>query len=119
MDVFVLKNGFRDFVSVHRSCTPTARSIRNQCSDVVFTLVSLANLGFVSVSLVGKIHPFVRPPVHHSTALLRLTLALQDTRGCTSKALVTLTPFIGANIIAILSTMDYRHHWEDCTASWS
>jgi len=59
--------------------------------------LSFAGLGFLSFYLAGKIHLF-------------------DERGHTSKALVALTPLIGATLIAITRTMDYRHHWEDVTA---
>ena len=95
----------------------TPRSICNQCSDVGFTLVSFASLGFLSLYLAGKTCLFVRlsRPSFHTTVVLRLTLAFQDARGYASKALVTVTPFICVTIIAILSTMDRRHHWEDDT----
>ena len=41
---------------------------------------------------------------------------MQDERGHTPKAWIALTPLIGAALIAITRTMDYRHHWQDVTA---
>lgn len=56
----------------------------------------------------------------HQTVTLKsprsLTLPVQDERGHTPKAFMALTPLIGAALIAITRTMDYRHHWEDVTA---
>jgi len=36
-----------------------------------------------------------------------------DRRGYTGKAWLSLTPFMGALLVAITRTMDYRHHWQD------
>ncbi|KIM31039.1 hypothetical protein M408DRAFT_327933 [Serendipita vermifera MAFF 305830] len=56
--------------------------------------LSFAGLGFLSFYLAGKLHLF-------------------DERGYTGKAWVSLTPFVGAAVIAISRTMDYRHHPTD------
>ncbi|TFL07365.1 PAP2-domain-containing protein [Pterulicium gracile] len=56
--------------------------------------MSFAGLGFFAFYLAGKVHLF-------------------DRRGTAPKAWVSLTPFIGAALVAISRTMDYRHHWQD------
>jgi len=56
--------------------------------------LSFAGLGFLSFYLAGKMHLF-------------------DRRGYTGKAWLSLSPFMGALLVAISRTMDYRHHWHD------
>ena len=51
-------------------------------------------------TLPGRSIPSCVSPDRRSTVLLKLTLALQDVHGDTSEALVALTPFIGAALIA-------------------
>ncbi|KAG0143119.1 hypothetical protein CROQUDRAFT_49284 [Cronartium quercuum f. sp. fusiforme G11] len=51
-------------------------------------------LGYLSLYLAGKVHLF-------------------DRRGHTLKAWLVLIPLVGAALIAISRTMDYRHHWQD------
>jgi len=36
-----------------------------------------------------------------------------DKRGYTLKAWISVVPLIGASLVAISRTMDYRHHWQD------
>lgn len=62
--------------------------------------MSFAGLGFLSFYLAGKMHLF-------------------DHRGQTAKAWLSLLPLLGATVIAITRTMDYRHHWEDITVGLS
>jgi len=56
--------------------------------------LSFAGLGFLSFYVAGK-------------------LRLWDERGYTGKAWLSLTPLVGACLVAISRTMDYRHHWQD------
>jgi len=58
--------------------------------------LSFAGLGFLSFYLAGKLHLF-------------------DTRGHAHKAWIAITPLIGAALVAVSRTMDYRHHWQDVT----
>lgn len=51
-------------------------------------------LGFLSLYLAGKFHLF-------------------DQKGHTFKAWLVLSPLLGAALISISRTMDYRHHWQD------
>jgi len=55
---------------------------------------SFAGLGFLAFYLAGKLHLF-------------------DSRGHAGKAWISVAPFIGAALVAISRTMDYRHHWHD------
>ncbi|KAJ7063168.1 phosphatidic acid phosphatase type 2/haloperoxidase [Mycena amicta] len=55
--------------------------------------LSFAGLGFLAFYLAGKLHLF-------------------DKRGY-AKAWLSLTPFLGAALVAISRTMDNRHHWQD------
>ncbi|KAG8966875.1 hypothetical protein FRC03_011196 [Tulasnella sp. 419] len=56
--------------------------------------LSFAGLGFLSFYLAGKLH-------------------LWDKRGHTGKAWLSLAPLMGAALVAVSRTMDYRHHWQD------
>ncbi|KAF8481531.1 phosphatidic acid phosphatase type 2/haloperoxidase [Gautieria morchelliformis] len=56
--------------------------------------LSFAGLGFLSFYLAGKLHLF-------------------DQRGYTGKAWISVVPLMGAALVAISRTMDYRHHWQD------
>ncbi|KAF8522303.1 PAP2-domain-containing protein [Hysterangium stoloniferum] len=56
--------------------------------------LSFAGLGFLFFYAAGKLH-------------------LYDKRGYTLKAWISLVPLIGAALVAISRTMDYRHHWQD------
>ncbi|GAA5883830.1 hypothetical protein JCM3774_002885 [Rhodotorula dairenensis] len=56
-----------------------------------------AGLGYFSLYLAGKMHLF-------------------DHRGYTIKAWVAIAPLIGATLIAVSRTMDYRHHATDVIA---
>ncbi|BGP17147.1 hypothetical protein JCM10213_006057 [Rhodosporidiobolus nylandii] len=56
-----------------------------------------AGLGFFALYLCGKMHLF-------------------DRRGHTFKAWIAITPPIGATLIAVSRTMDYRHHATDVIA---
>ncbi|EIW74763.1 PAP2-domain-containing protein [Coniophora puteana RWD-64-598 SS2] len=58
--------------------------------------MAFAGLGFLACYLAGKMHLF-------------------DERGHASKAWTALFPLLGALLVAISRTMDYRHHWEDVT----
>ncbi|EGG01481.1 uncharacterized protein MELLADRAFT_50083 [Melampsora larici-populina 98AG31] len=51
-------------------------------------------LGYLSLYLAGKFHLF-------------------DRKGHTLKAWLALSPLLGAALISISRTMDYRHHWQD------
>ncbi|KAH9812694.1 phosphatidic acid phosphatase type 2/haloperoxidase [Melampsora americana] len=51
-------------------------------------------LGYLSLYLAGKFHLF-------------------DQKGHTLKAWLVLSPLLGAALISISRTMDYRHHWQD------
>ncbi|GAB5589340.1 hypothetical protein Unana1_04240 [Umbelopsis nana] len=57
---------------------------------------SFAGLGFLSLYLAGKMHLF-------------------DRRGHTYKGFIFAAPWIGAMLVAISRTVDYRHHWQDVT----
>ncbi|KAJ7219142.1 acid phosphatase/Vanadium-dependent haloperoxidase, partial [Mycena pura] len=59
--------------------------------------LSFAGLGFLAFYLAGKLHLF-------------------NHRGYVAKAWLSLTPFIGAALVAISRTMDNRHHWQDVLA---
>ena len=59
-------------------------------------LASFAGLGYLTFYLAGKLHIF-------------------DKKGHTYKSLLTTLPLIGAALIAISRTQDYRHHWQDIT----
>src|ERR1700731_2929741 len=61
-----------------------------------FAIVSFAGLGFLSLYLAGKMHLF-------------------DRRGHTYKGFIFAAPWIGAMLVAISRTVDYRHHWQDVT----
>jgi diacylglycerol diphosphate phosphatase/phosphatidate phosphatase len=56
--------------------------------------MAFAGLGFFAFYLAGKVHLF-------------------DRRGTAGKAWLSLTPFIGATLVGISRSMDYRHHWQD------
>ncbi|KIJ44096.1 hypothetical protein M422DRAFT_30621 [Sphaerobolus stellatus SS14] len=56
--------------------------------------LSFAGLGFLFFYLAGKLHLF-------------------DKRGHTLKAWIAPIPLVGAALVAISRTMDYRHHWHD------
>ncbi|KDQ07946.1 hypothetical protein BOTBODRAFT_38383 [Botryobasidium botryosum FD-172 SS1] len=56
--------------------------------------MSFAGLGFLSFYLAGKLHLF-------------------DQRGHTAKSWIAVAPLMGAALVAISRTMDYRHHWQD------
>ncbi|GAA5988295.1 hypothetical protein JCM10908_002153 [Rhodotorula pacifica] len=56
-----------------------------------------AGLGYFSLYLAGKMHLF-------------------DTRGHAIKSWIAITPLIGATLIAVSRTMDYRHHATDVIA---
>ncbi|KIJ49576.1 hypothetical protein M422DRAFT_66054 [Sphaerobolus stellatus SS14] len=56
--------------------------------------MAFAGLGYLSLYLAGKLHVW-------------------DERGYTGKAWLSLVPVLGAALIAISRTMDYRHHWQD------
>lgn len=58
------------------------------------TSLSFAGLGFLAFYLAGKLNLF-------------------DSKGYTGKAWISLAPFVGAALVAISRTMDYRHHWND------
>jgi len=59
--------------------------------------LSFAGLTFLSLYIAGKLHLF-------------------DTRGHAPKAWISLFPLIGAALVAVSRTMDYRHHWQDVLA---
>jgi len=59
--------------------------------------LSFAGLTFLSLYIAGKMHLF-------------------DTRGHTHKAWISFLPLLGAALVAISRTMDYRHHWQDVLA---
>jgi len=59
--------------------------------------LSFAGLGFLSFYLAGKLHLF-------------------DRGGYTIKIWLVFTPLVGATLVAISRTMDYRHHWQDVLA---
>lgn len=59
--------------------------------------LSFAGLTFLSLYIAGKMHLF-------------------DTRGYTHKAWIAFLPLLGAALVAISRTMDYRHHWQDVIA---
>ncbi|KAG8960391.1 hypothetical protein FRC03_006588 [Tulasnella sp. 419] len=56
--------------------------------------LSFAGLGFLFFYVSGKMHLF-------------------DKRGHAGKAWIAFVPLVGATLIAITRTMDYRHHWQD------
>ncbi|KAI0818770.1 phosphatidic acid phosphatase type 2/haloperoxidase [Irpex lacteus] len=56
--------------------------------------LSFAGLGFLSFYLAGKLHLF-------------------DRQAYTFKVWLSITPLIGATLVAVSRTMDYRHHWQD------
>ncbi|KAF7295049.1 PAP2-domain-containing protein [Mycena indigotica] len=56
--------------------------------------LSFAGLGFLAFYVAGKTHLF-------------------DKRGYVARAWLSLTPFMGAALVAISRTMDSRHHWQD------
>ncbi|KAF8162840.1 phosphatidic acid phosphatase type 2/haloperoxidase [Crassisporium funariophilum] len=78
-------------------CTQTDNAIMRDGFRSFFSghsSLSFAGLGFLAFYLAGKMHLF-------------------DSRGQTSKAWLALSPFMGATLVAISRTMDYRHHWHD------
>ncbi|KAG8931424.1 hypothetical protein FRC02_002758 [Tulasnella sp. 418] len=56
--------------------------------------LAFSGLGFLTFYLSGKMHLF-------------------DRRGHALKSWISLTPLVGATLIGISRTMDYRHHWQD------
>ncbi|KAI0093873.1 PAP2-domain-containing protein [Irpex rosettiformis] len=56
--------------------------------------LSFAGLGFLSFYLAGKLRLF-------------------DRQAYTFKVWLVITPLIGATLVAVSRTMDYRHHWQD------
>ncbi|KAJ1912425.1 hypothetical protein IWQ60_009670 [Tieghemiomyces parasiticus] len=56
--------------------------------------LSFAGMTFLSLYLAGKLH-------------------LYDRRGHTLKAFIVLIPLLGAALVAVSRTVDYRHHWQD------
>jgi len=78
-------------------CTQTDSAIMNdgwRSFPSGHSSLSFAGLGILSFYLAGKLHLF-------------------DKRGYQVKAWASLTPLVGAALVAITRTMDYRHHWED------
>ncbi|KAJ2714194.1 hypothetical protein H4R19_001857 [Coemansia spiralis] len=61
------------------------------------TSFAFAGLGFIALWLGGHLN-------------------IGDCRGRTYKAFVMLTPLLGALLIGISRTKDYRHHWQDVLA---
>ncbi|KAI0703635.1 phosphatidic acid phosphatase type 2/haloperoxidase [Cytidiella melzeri] len=59
--------------------------------------LSFAGLGFLSFYLAGKLQLFNR-------------------KAYTVKVWLVLTPLVGATLVAVSRTMDYRHHWHDVLA---
>ncbi|KAG9296013.1 hypothetical protein G9A89_011865 [Geosiphon pyriformis] len=64
------------------------------------------------------------PSGHSSTAFAGLTylsmylagkLDIFDAAGHTYKSFIVVAPYIGAALVAISRTNDYRHHWQDVT----
>ncbi|KAG8901989.1 hypothetical protein FRC01_009695 [Tulasnella sp. 417] len=60
--------------------------------------LSFAGLGFLAFYLAGKLHLF-------------------DKRGHTGKSWLAVGPLVGAALVAVSRTMDYRHHWQDVTTA--
>ncbi|CAG8613526.1 6473_t:CDS:2 [Paraglomus occultum] len=80
-------------------CTQTDKYIMNDGYKSMpsgHSSTSFAGLGYLSLYLAGKLHVF-------------------DRKGHTYKSLVITLPLIGAALIAISRTEDYRHHWQDIT----
>ncbi|CAG8659290.1 142_t:CDS:2, partial [Paraglomus brasilianum] len=80
-------------------CTQTDKYIMNDGYKSMpsgHSSTSFAGLGYLTFYLAGKLHIF-------------------DKKGHTYKSLLTTLPLIGAALIAISRTQDYRHHWEDVT----
>ncbi|KZT41473.1 acid phosphatase/Vanadium-dependent haloperoxidase [Sistotremastrum suecicum HHB10207 ss-3] len=80
-------------------CTQTNQAIMSDGWKSFFSghsSLAFAGLGFFSLYLAGKLHVFQR-------------------RGRTSiiSAWIALVPILGAMLVAISRTMDYRHHWND------
>lgn len=93
----LLREGFRSFPSGHSSS-------------------AFAGLGFLSFYLAGKLHLFekrgcVRSQCFHLLNYL-YKMMLQISRA-TIAAWLALTPLLGATLIGISRTMDYRHHATD------
>ncbi|CAO3646016.1 unnamed protein product [Cunninghamella blakesleeana] len=57
---------------------------------------SFAGLAYLSLYFAGKLRLF-------------------DERGLTYKSFIFITPLLGALLVAITRTRDYRHHWQDVT----
>ncbi|KAJ1973112.1 hypothetical protein H4R35_004292 [Dimargaris xerosporica] len=58
--------------------------------------LSFAGLTYLTLYLAGKLH-------------------LYDQRGHTIKTFVVIMPLLGALLVAVSRTVDYRHHWQDVT----
>ncbi|KAI8871418.1 acid phosphatase/Vanadium-dependent haloperoxidase [Ramicandelaber brevisporus] len=58
------------------------------------TSLSHAGLGFLSLFLAGKLHIF-------------------DGKGYTIRGFIAVFPLIGAGLVGVSRTTDYRHHWQD------
>ncbi|KAF8578002.1 PAP2-domain-containing protein [Ramaria rubella] len=84
-------------LSTHSICTQTDANILKdgfRSFPSGHAGLSFAGLGFLSFYLAGKLH-------------------LWDQRGYTARSWLSLVPLLGAALVAVSRTMDYRHHWED------